>query len=167
MSWWDFLTLLMATKPKPPPYPKPPRPPGEPPRPRPSIRNPFRRAWRWMRATGCLAGVGMLLVLMTGGAGAQQQRNTTNSANSMLPHCKSDTGGRGIFMEGVCSGSIATLGFVGPILDDAYRFCFPDGATNEQMTRIVIAYIEARPARMHEDFRDLALEALRAAWPCR
>jgi len=27
MSWWDFLTLLMASKPKPPPYPKPPRPP--------------------------------------------------------------------------------------------------------------------------------------------
>jgi hypothetical protein len=71
MSWWDFLTLLMATKPKPPPYPKPPRPPAEPPRPQPGL---LARAWRWMRATGCLAGAGLLLVLATGAAGAQQQQ---------------------------------------------------------------------------------------------
>src|SRR5258708_9926592 len=31
----------------------------------------------------------------------------------------------------------------------------------------IIAYIEARPTRMHESFNDLALEALRTAWPCR
>jgi hypothetical protein len=49
MSWWDFLTLLMAPKPKLPPYPKPPRPPAEPPRPQPDL---LARAWRWMRATG-------------------------------------------------------------------------------------------------------------------
>jgi hypothetical protein len=34
------------------------------------------------------------------------------------------------------------------------------------MVRVVVAYIEARPARVHEDFRNLALEALREAWPC-
>jgi hypothetical protein len=34
----------------------------------------FRRAWRWMRATGCLSGAGLLLVLATGAAGAQQQQ---------------------------------------------------------------------------------------------
>src|SRR5262245_26580386 len=55
-------------KPKPPPYPKPPRPPAEPPRPQP------RRAWRWMRATGCLGGVGLLLVLATVTAGAQTKQ---------------------------------------------------------------------------------------------
>jgi hypothetical protein len=33
----------------------------------------FRRAWRWMRATGCLAGAGLLLAL-TVPAGAQQQQ---------------------------------------------------------------------------------------------
>ena len=52
-----------------------------------------------IKRTGCLAGVGLLLTLMTGDAGAQQdwgtpapapaapQRNI-NSANFMLPHCK-------------------------------------------------------------------------------
>ena len=34
----------------------------------------LRRAWRWMQATGCLAGAGLLLVLATGAAGAQQQQ---------------------------------------------------------------------------------------------
>jgi hypothetical protein len=44
----------------------------------------------------------------------------------------------------------------------------PHGAdeTLNQQVKVVISYIEARPARMHEPFRDLALEALRAAWPC-
>src|SRR4029453_4871755 len=30
-----------------------------------------------------------------------------------------------------------------------------------------VQYIDARPARMHEDFRILAAEAMRAAWPCK
>src|SRR6516164_5523478 len=41
---------------------------------RTSSRSRLRRAWRWMRATGCLAGAGLLLVLATGAAGAQQQQ---------------------------------------------------------------------------------------------
>jgi hypothetical protein len=36
--------------------------------------SPFRRAWPWMRATGCLAGAGLLLALSTVPAGAQQQQ---------------------------------------------------------------------------------------------
>jgi hypothetical protein len=121
--------------------------------------------WRWLRTTGCFAGVGLLLALMDGGAGAQQQRNV-DSAHFMLPHCKRflDVPGKGTFTEGVCAGSITTLGFVGQVLNK--RFCYPASVTNEQMVRLVVAYIEARPARMHEDFRTLALEALREAWPC-
>lgn len=34
----------------------------------------WQRAWRWMRATGCLAGAGLLLALSTVPAGAQQQQ---------------------------------------------------------------------------------------------
>jgi hypothetical protein len=43
----------------------------------------------------------------------------------------------------------------------------PDKVTINQASRVVIAYIEARPARMHEPFNELALEALRDAWPCK
>ena len=31
---------------------------------------------------------------------------------------------------------------------------------------IVVQYIDGQPARIHEDFNNFALEALRANWPC-
>jgi Rap1a immunity proteins len=43
----------------------------------------------------------------------------------------------------------------------------PNKVTLVQEVRVVIAYIEARPARMHEDFDSLTHEALQAAWPCK
>jgi hypothetical protein len=45
--------------------------------------------------------------------------------------------------------------------------CTPEGVTQGQILQVVIQYIDAQPARMHEDFRKLALEAMNAAWPCK
>jgi Rap1a immunity proteins len=39
--------------------------------------------------------------------------------------------------------------------------------TNNQAVAVVIKYIEARPEMMHEQFGDLAFEALTTAWPCK
>ena len=47
------------------------------------------------------------------------------------------------------------------------RFAFLAEVTLGQMVRVIVAYIDARPARVHEDFRLLALEALVDAWPCK
>ena len=120
---------------------------------------------RWLCSTESLAVAGLLLVLTSGVAGAQQQPDT-ESANFMLPHCKRVLlveRGKGTFTEGRCAGSIISLVTFERILG----FCSPESVTNEQVMRVVVAYIEARPARMHEDYRNLALEALREAWPCR
>ena len=38
--------------------------------------------------------------------------------------------------------------------------------TYEQAVRVVVAYIDQRPARAHETFEFLAFEALERAWPC-
>jgi hypothetical protein len=43
----------------------------------------------------------------------------------------------------------------------------PQGLTNNQAVAVVIKYIEARPERMHEPFGLLAMEAMKAAWPCK
>jgi hypothetical protein len=43
----------------------------------------------------------------------------------------------------------------------------PDGVIVGQAIQVVVTYIEARPKRMHEDFRALALEALFDAWACK
>jgi hypothetical protein len=53
-------------------------------------------------------------------------------------------------------------------LERAAGVCMPEGQTTvAQQVRIVAAYIDARPNRLHEDFRVLALEALKDAWPCK
>ena len=36
-----------------------------------------------------------------------------------------------------------------------------------QVIRVIVAYIDKRPERMHEDFALLTLEALKNAWPCK
>jgi hypothetical protein len=45
--------------------------------------------------------------------------------------------------------------------------CVPRTVTNNQAVRVVVKYIDDRPARLHENFKALAEEALMAAWPCK
>jgi hypothetical protein len=67
------------------------------------------------------------------------------------------------FERGLCVGIIDALMGVGPRLG----ICVPSEATKGQGVLVVVRYIDGRPARMHENFGKLALEALRAAWPCK
>jgi hypothetical protein len=110
-----------------------------------------------------------VLALLASAIAPTGAQENYDSANFMLPQCKRFLAlagtGKASFAEGVCAGSITAFAFVGRSLNN--RFCFPEGVTNRQMVQVVVTYIEARPARMHEDWRDLALEALREAWPCR
>lgn len=64
------------------------------------------------------------------------------------------------FRQGVCAGTVRALVNTDP------QICAPQGATGGQSIRIVVQYIEAVPARHHENFVTLALEAMRKAWPC-
>ena len=102
-------------------------------------------------------------VLFAATAGAQD----LNSANHRMEGCRAAIGDRTTYSSGYCLGLVdgivfGEFGYYG-------AFCLPVGAgvTLMQMVRVVVAYIDARPARMHEDFRKLALEALIDAWPCK
>lgn len=44
--------------------------------------------------------------------------------------------------------------------------CPPASATQQQIVRAVVTYIDGRPARLQESFQKLASEALGAAFPC-
>jgi hypothetical protein len=109
---------------------------------------------------------------------AVEAAEDTNSANYMMPHCRnfltiehsSDP------LAPYCVGMVRGILFTGSILRDLVNAegdrrlpCIdpPSGATYGQSVQVVVTYIDARPARMHEHFGVLALEALRAAWPCR
>jgi hypothetical protein len=89
-----------------------------------------------------------------------------HSANLVLPGCKGFLDKTSVpapdeaIMEGYCVGFLEGLGYT-------TDFCQPKGVTTNQAVAVVVKYIEARPERMHEDFRALALEALIAAWPCK
>jgi hypothetical protein len=68
----------------------------------------------------------------------------------------------------VCAGLLLlALTLSGPLFELIPVFCPPKGSTGGQAVRVVIKYIDSRPERLHEDFLDLAAEALRTAWPCR
>ena len=84
------------------------------------------------------------------------------SAKSYLPGCKDYLHHEGNVFSGRCVGVVEGLG----MLRDAHIFCAPEFATTDQFIRLIVLYIEDRPERTQEDFRLLALEALRQAFPC-
>jgi hypothetical protein len=86
------------------------------------------------------------------------------SANHRMPGCRSaiaPNDNSNPYMQGVCTGTVDALQFA------SVDLCAPPESTIGQALRVVVKYIDDRPARMHEDFKILALEAMRAAWPCK
>jgi hypothetical protein len=61
-----------------------------------------------------------------------------------------------------CAGIVVGLSFMG----QPYGICVPAGTTSQQVTSIVVQYIDGQPARIQEDFNSFAVEAMRANWPC-
>jgi len=93
-----------------------------------------------------------------------------SSANLTMPLCRVLIDHTNLFTlnanalmgAGHCAGIIEGLSYAGS------GICAPpSGFFNTQAIKIVVVYIDARPARLHEPFLKLAIEALRDAWPCR
>jgi hypothetical protein len=108
--------------------------------------------------------IAAVLIALTMPASAADNKG---SANSYMPGCRgfiADNWATGdAYQRGQCIGFIAGLIYEASGTD----LCLPSGVTHEQGVRVVIAYIEGRPQRMHESFGQLAREALTAAWPCK
>jgi len=105
-----------------------------------------------------------------------------HSANEFIPACRlalqlRDKYGEGgvvtlpvdspyVMAAGQCMGMVAALTEVGTVLVPQFRFCPPSGVTYTQALRVVLSYLDAHPQRTNEPLTALAVEALRAAWPC-
>lgn len=116
-----------------------------------------------LRSRFNLSGFALVTSLMLSGGSAFAEYSL--SANGVMPGC------RGL-MAGGDTAYVSHGRCVGLIEGVLYRsrereICAPAEVTNGQLVRVVMQYIDASPARMHEDFRKLAVEAMRAAWPCR
>jgi len=93
------------------------------------------------------------------------QDSNNHSANAMLAPCR--VAPQTTIPSSMAVGAGWCLGAIAALTASAPGVCAPRGSTQGQGVRVVLAYIDQRPARTHESFLQLAFEALQAAWPCR
>jgi len=120
--------------------------------------------FQYMRSFALVAAI-ILLVVNCGSTFATPEEDS-RSANIVMRGCRQYSETTETSVEvGWCVGSIEMLRAVGPYLQ--FPICVPPLATARQVVRVVVQYIDSRPARLHEDFRSLTIEALRSEWPCK
>jgi len=104
----------------------------------------------------------MLLIQCFASFVSAQTRVDASTANQMMPGCRYQVreAENNYFLQGLCMGMIMGLATT----DD--KICAPSAVTNKQLVLVVVQYVDNQPARHHEKFWKLALEALRKAWPC-
>jgi hypothetical protein len=71
-----------------------------------------------------------------------------------------------LFYQGVCAGIIDDLAYYRWMLPEDMTYCPPDGISLGQAVRTVADYMSSHPGILDEDFRRIAINALRVAWPC-
>ena len=119
---------------------------------------------------GAIQRMTRLLISMIGGlllsseAAMGQSPQFDGSANYVMPGCRHYVAFATSepFLQGMCVGTILAAIAVGR----NYQICLPTGTTIDQRIRVVAQYVDSQPARLHEDFLSLAIEALQKAWPC-
>jgi len=86
----------------------------------------------------------------------------TDSANSVMRGCRSALNEKAgdLYLQGFCYGVVETL------VITRSDICAPHGASPSQALRVVVQYIDERPAQLNETFFGLAWQALRSTWPC-
>jgi Rap1a immunity proteins len=82
-----------------------------------------------------------------------------DSANYFLEPCRAATTDNAplsgtTFLQGVCMGQVVGIAYTAYALPAKLRSCWPKGTTHGQAVRVVVAYLDARPARLQENFLD-------------
>ena len=105
------------------------------------------------------------LALLTQQGPASAQLQDTGSADYVIVGCRDGMSGenRQPFRQGLCGGIVQTILYFGRT---SFNVCIPEGVTMGQAIRVVVAYIDQRPERLHDRFETLALEVLQQSWPC-
>ncbi len=117
-----------------------------------------------MKLSRFLAILVSLSVASPWAAPATRAQQDTNSANYIMLGCEAflldPIPTSRLLLAGVCAGIIDTLQVTKP------NICLPGIATRRLLVRGVVSYINGIPARLHENFIELAGEALEQTWPC-
>jgi hypothetical protein len=115
-----------------------------------------------------LSGISLMAVLVVSASTALAAKdedfytadNTMRGCRAFLDDINKKNVGLRPFDQGRCVGIVETIRTF-PTL------CVPINVTVGQAMRVVVKYIDDRPARLHEPFKKLVHEALLEAWPCR
>jgi len=91
-----------------------------------------------------------------------------------IPDAKIEDGRIGFvthdFDEGVCWGAFSIIQRIivmaDPDKQPTFKICSPKSALRNQHVAIFVEYLRRNPQRLHEEFLHVALDALRAAFPC-
>jgi len=95
------------------------------------------------------------------------QDATSRSVQAILPHCVAGMSADAQDVAGGrCAGILATLSFVSRVLPDDLKFCHPNTATPGEMVQVVASFVDSNPDAAAQDFRLVALAAMRDKWPC-
>ena len=78
------------------------------------------------------------------------------------------------FESGICWGAFGALqevsrvgGTTSPVRPVLPLGCIPEGRTRSQMVAVFVEFVRRNPQRMHEEFIFVAMDAMKAAFPCR
>jgi hypothetical protein len=129
-----------------------------------------------MKTVGWLVVVVGLVLLGTGVPRAEENFD----GNELLPKCATAlrlddpaqlrrATWQEMFDRGYCQGVLAGVmaGSMHLSLAPAYVYCLPSFRTpTSQIVRVVLAYLQTHPARLHLSHTTLVIEALRDAFPC-
>jgi hypothetical protein len=105
---------------------------------------------------------------------AAPQGIDVDSANYLLEGCRILASGTTpsqmfdtqMFRATMCMGKLQALVFFASSVDAPNRACPPKGMPSSQVAKVVVAYLDQNPARLHQAFLGLAYEAVAIAWPC-
>jgi hypothetical protein len=94
------------------------------------------------------------------------------TGNTWLPHCKNvliNNRGDDASQQSECVGVVMALRYAMVFVTDHYgvhQACVPSSATNGQIIRVVVKYLEDHPKKLNSHFMHLMMEAIADAWPC-
>jgi hypothetical protein len=92
----------------------------------------------------------------------------TDIVQGKRPAADSEDASKQLRQAAICFGAVTTIMNVEPFFKPEYAVCPPKDTklSVDKMVPVVTAYLKTHPERLSENFHQLAVNALAAAWPC-
>jgi hypothetical protein len=101
-----------------------------------------------------------------------QAQSDPNSAMVFYPSClaaaDSEDATKQLRQAAICFGAVTTIMNVEGFFKPEFAVCPPEGTkvSVNQMIPVITGYLKNHPERLRDNFHQLAVTALAAAWPC-